>query len=614
MNQPRDFLSRFRKFFQKRSQEASTRHTQEREALVFRTSTDHRMPSLAQLRYLPAVFTNREFRIFWTAIAIGVISIGLFAYRWYDSATILMPEVGGTYTEGIVGVPQNVNPILAPLSDVDSDLSSLIFSSLVKLNDHQQMENDLITNYTISEDELTYTFFLRSDVYWHDGERLDAGDAVFTIRAIQDPLYQSPLRSTLEDVTAKQIDDFSFSLTLEEPFAPFLSTLTFGLLPEHLWGTIPGQNVRLNGLNLQPVGSGPYQFSELTKDAAGNVKSFVVTRNESYYADVPYIKNIKFLFYADVPTAVEALQNKNIEGLSFVPKESKEVVQEKNDKLQNHSLRVPQYTALFFNQGESEVLQELEVRQALSRAVDRDELIDNVLGGEALPIYTPILPGYVGHNSGVKRYPFDLEKSRKLLKDAGWFYPDGRTGEEEDFVPREKDGVKLEITISTVDLPEYQEVLALLQQHWQEIGAKVNVDTYSPQDIQTDIIQDRTYEALLFGEIVGSDPDPYPFWHSTQQEHPGLALAIFRNTDLDTLIEDARKTNDEEVRNDKYHEFQEILAEEQPAIFLYNPHYTYMVHEKVLGMRDDQYIAVPSDRFSNVSEWYIEHSRTFHEQ
>lgn len=584
------------------------------ETLVYTTRAQKPFPTIAQWRYFSQLLSRFERILLQVCVLLIVVSAIAASWRAYDRATVVVPQTGGTYTEGLVGSPRYINPVLAPLSDVDSDLSALLYPGLFKHNDQQQLQPDLITNYVISEDQLTYTFYLRSDVKWHDGEQLNSDDVLFTIGVIQDPLAQSPLRSSFDGVTATKIDDFSFSLKLKEPFAPFLTSLTFGILPQHIWFSIPTQNITLTGLNLQPVGAGPFQFESLTKDQAGNIKSFKMVRNDDYYGQKPYIDEMNFLFYPDISTATEALQDKKIEGLAFLPQESKQMVTDKNEDVIFHSMRIPQYTAVFFNQKKSEVLRDKSVRIALATAVDRDAIIQEALGGLGEAIYTPILPGYVGHNAEIDKHPFDIEKSKKILDDAGWKFPatipDENGDGQPDAVPREKNGVKLEFSVSTVELPEYQTTMAILQKKWGEIGVKVNINTYSAEDIQNIVIKNRDYDALLFGEIIGSDPDPYAFWHSSQQEHPGLALAIFRDKDIDGLLTGGRKTSNEEERRLLYFNFQNNLANELPTIFLYNPLYSYAQHKKVKGIPEQQYIVVPADRFSGVTNWYIKTDRT----
>ncbi|EKD78776.1 MAG: hypothetical protein ACD_41C00268G0001, partial [uncultured bacterium] len=440
---------------------------------------------------------------------------------------------------------------------------------------------------------------------WHDGQPLTASDVLFTIQAIQDPNYQSPLETSLRGVTVEKIDEYTITLTLEEPFAPFLSSLTFGILPEHIWYDaykISPQNITLSEYNTRPVGSGPFMFDTLKKDASGILKSYQLKPYENYYGARPYLEKLTFYFHSDQTSALSSLQQKQVDGLAFVAPEQKTALQKKTRTLNYHRLQLPQYTAIFFNQEHSDVLAEDAVRQALVWGVDRTSIINDALDGEGEPLYTPILPGYLGYNTAVEKYGFDLEKGKQILEEAGWVMPAGE-------LYRKKDDQVLEFGIATVNLPEFLATLKVLQDNWTAMGIKTNVNVYEPADIQEQIVKPRDYEALLFGAIIGSDPDPYAFWHSTQMEHPGLALAVFYQKNIDDLLETARKTSDEEQRRLKYFHFQNILAEEIPAIFLYNPYYTYAMNKNIKGVAN-QYISLPSDRFADILNWHIKTDRT----
>lgn len=643
------------------------------EPLVFHSEASRTFPTWAQFRYAPRLMSKKERILLYVALAVVVVMVPAIAVRWYVQATELGPDYGGSYTEALVGAPKYVNPLLSSLSDTDSDLTRLIYSGLFTTTDEQELVPDLVTNYALSEDKLTYTFFLRHNVKWHDGEPFDADDVVFTVRAIQDPLYHSPLQAALQGVETKKLDDHTVSMTLPEQYAPFLSILTFGIMPEHLWYDVPANNIAFTELNITPVGTGPFKFDRLVKEKTGNIKEFHMVRNDEYYGDLPYLDELHFLFYPDSISAVEALKSKKVEGTAFFPASERKEIEKKNSNIVINTLRIPQYTAIFFNQKESDVLADDDVRKALAYSVDRENIIERALYGQGEPIDAPILPGYLGYNPDIRVYDYKLQKSKQMLVDAGWEWTDeakknnkileerraqqaeyqaepsgvvdaanidagalnvsaaeegdegsaeasedktadgneGTAAEEEtlEYMPREQDGVPLEFTIATVDLPEYRTTLALLQEGWEEVGIKANIDFYSPEDIQNEVIKDRNYEALLFGEIVGTDPDPYPFWHSSQQKHPGLALSIFRDTEVDQLLEEARKTTNEDERKQKYIHFQNNIVEDVQALFLYNPHYLYAVHEKIEGVNPVQYISVPSDRFARVTQWYVKTKR-----
>ncbi|MFA6027708.1 MAG: ABC transporter substrate-binding protein [Patescibacteria group bacterium] len=563
-----------------------------------------KIPSFQQFKYLGSVLSLKERWILDVCGGILILALLTGAVYTYFFNTEQVPQKGGEYSEGLVGMPEKINPILAQTNDVDMDLSYLVFSGLFKYNENQELENDLATNYEISEDLKTYTFYLRRDAKWHDGEPLNVDDVLFTIASIQDVNYQSPLEPSLRGATAEKIDDYSFKMTLQDPFSPFLSSMTFGILPKHIWYDIykiSPQNVFLTEYNIQPIGSGQYMFDSLVKDKTGNIKSYQLIPFPDYYGAKPNLQKLNFTFYFDVFEAVDALANKKIDGLFSVPLESKEDLVKRNRKEQIYNVKLPQYTALFFNQDRSDVLDNDSVRQALVWGVDRTQIINDVLNSAGEPVYTPILKGYIGHNADVEKYGFEIEKGKSILEEGGWKVPEGEQY-------RKKGDQVLEFTIVTVDQPEYLDTLDILKKNWESMGFKINIDSYAVQDITDTVIKDRNYEALLFGEIAGTDPDPYAFWHSSQQEHPGLALSIFYQKDIDNLLETARQTTDAEQRRLKYFHFQNVLAEEIPAIFLYQPTYIYAVNKKIKGVTVNN-IPLPSGRFAGIEDWYIETQR-----
>lgn len=563
-----------------------------------------KLPSRSQLRYINNLLSFKERVTIGVSVLLMILSVGFIVTYNYFSTTEAVPTISGEYTEAIVGYPEYINPILAQTNDVDLDIARLVFSSLFKRTKDQRLESDLVTDYEISEDQLTYTLYLRRDAYWHDGTPLTADDVIFTVEAIQDPNWQSPLEPSLRGVEAEKIDDYTLTLKLDEPFAPFLSALTFGILPQHIWFDayrVSAQNITLSEYNIKPVGSGPFMFDKLVKDGSGNLKSYHLIPFDKYYGQQPYFESVAFAFYPDLFSATEAFRRKQVDGLAFVSADQKADLQKEHKQLQYYHLQLPQYTAIFFNQEHSDILANDTIRKALVWGVDRDKIISEVLKGEGEVIYTPILEGYIGHNPEVEKYGFDLEKGKTILDEAGWKLEEGN-----EF--RTKNGNTLEFSIATIDQAEFLQTLDILKQNWTAMGIKVNVNIYASEDIQESIIKPREYEALLFGEIIGLDPDPYAFWHSTQMEHPGLALAVFYDKEIDGLLEQARKTTDEEKRRQSYLHFQNNLAEAIPAIFLYNPYYTYALHQDVHGV-DSRYITMPADRFADIENWYFETKR-----
>jgi ABC-type transport system substrate-binding protein len=631
------------------------------------------LPNFRQLIKLPEVLSSSEKKILTGLIVLLISSISLWSWRFYQSHLEVLPTAGGEYTEGLIGSPIYINPILQT-TDVERDLSSLIFSGLMRRDKNQQLITDLAERYDISEDQKNYTFYLRQDVFWHDGEPFVADDIIFTIESIQNPEYKSPLFVSLSGVVVKKIDEHTVKFVLEEPYTPFLNILTVGILPEHLWSHVEPASANLASYNLEPIGTGAWKFVKLTKDkASGFVKSLELEKFDNYYQTRPYLNKLIFKFYPDFVQAIDALKNKNVQGLSFVPKEEKDQIS-KLKYVNFATLNLPQYTSIFFNQKNNKALRDINVRQAFAFSIDKKQIIQKAIASEGEPIYGPILPGHVGYNPNLEKYDLDIDKANQILDDAKWkkISPEevikkqeeeylkkitdldkqikkkqeeestppeesetnGTVGEndsaavltieelqderlklaeklanleqlkEQEFF-RQKGDLILKIKLTTIDRAENITAVELVKEMWSKVGAQVELEIIDKTRIQKDIIKPRNYEALLFGEVVGFDPDPYPFWHSSQNQDPGLNLAIFSNKEVDKLLEEARQSTNEKVRNDKYVHFQNILVKELPAIFLYSPTYTYPISTKIQGF-DVSRISLPSDRFNNIEEWYVE--------
>ncbi len=599
---PRRDESRFqwlRNYWQGQEETSTTRTSGDTTARRW-PRLDLRPPTTAQFQQLPQVLSFRERLVLRIALALIVLSIGTLIVRWWQRHTDYVAKEGGTYTEGLVGAPQFLNPLLSLTNDVDTDLARLIFRGLYQANASGSVERALATHEEVSADGLTYLITMRSDATWHDGQPVTANDVAFTFNRILDPESQSPALKVFKDIRIEAVNDATVQFTLTKPYAPFLSTLTIGIVPEHIWSDIPPANSNLTEYNLKPIGAGPYRFDQLTKDRLGNIKSYKLVRYPDYYGPKPNIGVITFRFYPDTETAVEALRQKRVQGLNFVTSDMRASVE--HSGVAFRALRLPQYTALFINQRNA-LLKDVAIREALERAVDRSAIIREALKGNGEVTHTPILPGFLGYNAGIQGLALDSEAARRQLERAGWKLPEGGS-------IRTKNGQELRFSISTVDREEYMKTAEMLRAAWESVGVAVEIRLYSSTDIIKKVIKPREYETLLFSEIVGADPDPYPFWHSSQAFDPGLNLTLYANKEVDTLLEEARQTNDAEQRRQKYEQFQGLLAKDMPAIFLFNPLYTYAPAKKLKGFTTDR-ITTPADRFNDIEHWYIKTRRVW---
>jgi len=569
-----------------------------------------KIPSWSQLKQLSKILQKPEKIKLLIILLVFLISASTFTWRMYWRNSIEVPAVGGTYTEGLIGAPQFVNPILAN-TDVDRDLVRLVFSGLVKLNSNGEIVPDLASAYTIDAEATTYTFELKPNLKWHDGHPLTADDIIFTIERITDPDFKSPLKNSFSGVDVIRINDRTVQFKLAKPFTPFLSIMTVGIIPEHLWYSIPSFSAALTDLNTKPVGSGPYKFKSLTKDTNGNIKNYSLEIFEDYHLDNAYIKELSFKFYEDFMTGVMALQNKNVEGLTYLPEENKDQIN--NKKINLHDLHYPQYTSVFFNPNNNSLLSDKDFRQALSLGVDKQRILTEVLNGAGQIIHTPILPGMTGYDESIKAAEYNTVAATGILDELGWTLSEDqqfRTKTVEGDDDEEDQVEELSIKLTTIDQSASVKIVSIIKENWEAIGIKTTLDIIPKDKIKKDVIDSRKYEVLVFGELININSGPYPFWHSSQNKHPGLNLSVLANKDIDAYLEEARNAKTDQAKIEPLVNFQKKLLELNFAIFLYNPTYTYPTASKIKGLESLQFINLPADRFNNINSWYIKTKRT----
>lgn len=564
-----------------------------------------KMPHWRQFKQLPKTMTEREKLI--VKILLGLILfclLILFYFDYYSKLTTI-PTNGGDFSEALIGSPLYINPLLAPgSSDADQDITHLVYSGLLKYNPQLELIPDLAEKYEISSDQKIYTFFLKKNVLWHDGEKFNASDVVFTIDSLKNADYKSPLLHSFDGIKAEKIDDYTVKFTLEQPYAAFLNLLTLGILPQHLWYDTPASNAKLAIYNQKPIGTGPFKFKSLVKEKSGLIKVYTLEKNKNYYAKVPYLNQIIFKFYPDYANAVDALINKSIQSIGYLPKDYVGKFSNKRD-FTLYDINLNQYTAIFFNKKNNALLDNQKIRQVLAYAIDKNKISEDVLQNQGQIIDGPILPGFLGYDPNLKKSAYDPQKALEILTADGWTLNG-------DFLQKKdkKTVTDLKLTLTTVDQTENVKIANLLKDFWNSIGVNVDLQIVPKDKIEKEIIDPRNYQALLYGEIIGYDPDLYPFWHSSQKNYPGVNLANYVNKNTDKLLEEARLTNDPKIRQLKYGDFQKLLIDDLPAIFLYMPTYTYPVSKKIQGI-DVQRISNTYDRFIDIENWYIKTKKKF---
>lgn len=587
-----------------------------------------RWPNFKQFKYVKKYLNPAEQLAIGVCLVVILFSSIFLAARFYKTHLQIIPVAGGDYIEGAIGSIKYINPLYSGVSDLDSDIAELVYSSLFKRNGNAELVNDLAEGYEVSQDGKSYTIKIRLDAVWHNGSNVTVDDIIFTFEAIKNIKYKSPLRAVFTGVEIVKVDDKTIKFNLAEPYAAFLDLLNFGILPQELWQQIEPTSASLAELNLKPVGSGKYKFKSLIKDKSGNIRTYILTRNENYYGSGVYINTVSFKLFGNLQEAILALNNNLIDGLSYLPEQDRNQVVAQ-DALNFYNLSLPKLSAIFFNVKSNPALADKKVRQALAYAIDKNKIVNEVMAGNARVIDGPILPNSFAYNNETKKYSYSTATSSRLLAEAGWKIAEltaadltqankDLTAKKDEAVKKQaevkikmgvgrwliKDNNYLAVTLTTVDNQEYGQAAELIAKFWNDINIKTEVNLVPANQIQVDIIKSRNFNALIYGEITGADPDPYAFWHSSQIGQSGLNIADYANKEVDRLLEDGRLSSDIKARQEKYKKFQEIIAEDEPAIFLYSPNYTYIQSKKIKGLSIKS-IILPSDRFGDIGQWYI---------
>lgn len=539
--------------------------------------------------------SQRELSLFYICSAVFVVALLSTLWTTFITNTTLQPARGGEYTEGLIGQPTAINPMLIGSSPADKHLATVIFADLLTL------ARDVATSTTGK----VWVVTLKDDMVWSDGKAITADDVLFTVHTIQNPDAGSPLFPHWQGVTVERMSQREVRFTLKAVYAYFPDSLrSLRIAPAHVFENIPPSNIRLSAYNLEPVASGPYLFSSYEKKRDGFITEYHLAANNDFPGTRALIENINFKFFPTYNDAVMAFNRKAIDGLGgFDPATIPEL------KISHtlHEIPVPHYYALFLNPSANSILKDKTVRAALSLATNKQAIVDTVLGGHGTVTYGPVpasLPGYDAATYAGEHY--SAEEAIALLEKQQWKL--GASGVRTRTVGKTTQTLEIEVTVP--DLPFLVETANLIAASWQAVGIKATIKTASPEEIQTGAIKSRNYQALLFGNILRANTDLYSFWHSSQRFQPGLNLAAYENKTVDQLIDTTRKAFDEEARLTALSKIQQAIAADRPAIFLFSPVYLY-ASPNHLGGFSSRLIAAPEDRLSRIQDWFLETSRVF---
>jgi len=527
---------------------------------------------------------------------LALITVLVLVFR----GVILSPEAprpGGAYVEGLVGQLGSLNPLFGEATAGSNDLDALLFEPLVRVLPTGAIQGRLASRWDVSPDGRTYSFTLRPNTHWSDGSPVTADDIVFTVRTVQDPQFPGALlNQSWKDIIATAVDSQHVRFALPGHNAGFLANLQLlYIVPAHLLAGKSVAELASASPNLNPVGTGPFRLVDQSADR------IQLERNPFAWRG-PWLNTLTIRSFSSQQAALDALDRGQVDGLANLSPSGTE--RERGNKQVNVlTASTYQYAELLLNlKPEEPYFQDVKVRQAIAKAIDRTAIIGEVLGGQAIPDDGPIPRSITwAYDAAAQQPPHDVAGAGKLLDDAGWAMVNG---------VRTKGGTSLSfcLTVSS-DVPPYQRVAEKVAEQLAEVGIVAEVRPVTTASLIHDYLNPRAFDMTLTAFDNGPDPDVYTFWHSSQAHTGGFNFAgMKKNVFIDGDLEDGRNTLDLATRAKAYATFQEDFAKEIPAVFLYSPRYVMAISKKIHGVRLDSAIE-PEERYAYVSDWYVEVGR-----
>lgn len=480
--------------------------------------------------------------------------------------------------EGLVGQPHLINPLYADLNPVDQLLASLVYRGLIKFNQAGLPEGDLAQSWEISEDGKQYKITLKDNLYFQDGKKLTTQDIAFTYELTKLPEYQGPKKGAFDQVEIEIVNENKIQFTLTQPFAPFLETLSLGVLPKHLWQEKNIEQILHLDKNLLPVGGGILKIKKdgLVIDNQQDVKAMTFEILEGK------LPAIQFKFYPDEQSLVLAYQLGEVDSLAIARSDlSQKLINWPNLQVLQKTLNTTQYI-LFFNYQVPE--EKTEVKRVLNETTFRKALLN-------------LISGKISHGSSLGPIP-----------KASWAYQSDLLSPE--FKPNPaakilKDFNAPALTLSVLQKPAFLDLAKEVKKELEGAGLAIELEVLDSAAFETKIVKSKDFEIALVGQKMGVDPDQYTFWHSTQKDLPGLNLSSFSSRRVDKALEEGRKASDLEERKKFYQDFQDEMVKEVPAIFLIHPQLFYFLPKKLKAETPEHWWEA-GDRFKNLTEWQFE--------
>ena len=512
-----------------------------------------------------------------------------------------------TLNYGITVSPEGkFNPLVSN-TQYDGYVNTLIYDSLLKLNSKIELESSMAEKYEITNEGKKLVFKLKSGIKFHDGNPVTSKDVKFTLESLANPKYEGDLASYVQSITgfkefhegkATELkgvvcpDDNTIEINFDIPYSPALINIgTLGILPAHIWGKIDidkwGEN---NEFVSKPVGSGPYKFDSFK---VGEFAKLVA--NEEYHNGAPKIKNFVFKVVNEETSSAELINGSiDLAELSNIKADDAKTLNEKGIEVLKYPNSKIQYMGFNLR---NKTLQGVKLRTAIAYGIDREALVNGLLEGNGVVINTPMVPSLWSYpKEGLVEYKFDVEKSKALLKEAGYEDTNGNG-----IVDKGGKDLELTLTVPTGDTVR-EKTGTIIQDNLSKIGIKVNIEAMEFKAVMQKVVGNHEFEMYLMGNTLEADPDPTPNWYSTQATDEkgvfGWNIAGFKSKEADNLMDLNRKATVLEERAKILNDFGKLLNKELPWIPLYASDIVKAYNKNLKNYTSNTFAG-----FYNVEKW-----------
>lgn len=518
----------------------------------------------------------------WALLVLAIIMLSITqAFLYAESYAITTFTSGGTYSEATLGRINSLNPLFATTSS-EKALSRLMFLTLSSVDYSGHTGLGLADSIKTDDTGTVWTVKLRDGLTWSDGEPITNADVLYTVKMLQSPAVISSYSSNMTGVTVTESgEDLVFTLTT--PYSNFSTALDFPILPAHILGNVSPNLLLEDNFSTTPVTSGAFSFKASQSIGSLGEKIVYLSPNKSYYEGAPLLDSFAIHAYPTTEDIITALNTGSVTATAeLLPTDADEIT---SSSIYEKETALNSGVFIFFNTTGS-VFSSKALRKAVQQGIDMRSLRAPV--GDESDLDYPLLATQVDIADFPSLPEYDPDAAKETIKNAEF----------------NKDTPINIVTISTGYFPALAENLKF---QLENLGFKAETSIMNPgQDFLVNIIRPRNYDILLYEIELGSDPDLFAYYHSSQVRENGLNLSNYNSTIASDALLAARRTVDPSVRNSKYVTFLKAWVDDVPAIGIYQVNLAYFMNKNVRSFSSENRLVTATDRFEDVNMWATE--------